>query len=363
MSASYPSAQMGSDANLTLADALDRLPKVELHCHIEGTMRLDTLVELAAKSGQALGTTDPAELYRYDSLDGFLRVFWIGQASLVTRDDWARLAYESVVDGAAHGIVYRESFFTPTRHLAAGQDLSDIIAGLEDGLAAGEAETGCRVMLICDMDRAYGGRAGLELAERLTEVRRAGDAERVIGMGMDSTELGVDPAEYLDAYRHAKAGGLHLTAHQGENSAASAIRYDVEVLGVERIDHGISILEDMSVVQLLVDRGIPITVCPISNVRIANAVARLEDHPWPRMAAAGLHLTLNSDDPAFIQSDLGEEYAELARAFGYDLEHMTAVALAGADATWMSPTEKAAVRARVRAGADELAGRITQGDR
>src|SRR4051812_28092284 len=183
---------MDSTELLTPAEALDRLPKVELHCHIEGTMRLETLVELAEKSGQGLGTTDPAELYRYGSLDGFLRLFWIGQASLVTRDDWARLAYESVLDASAHAIVYRESFFTPTRHLAAGQDLAVIINGLEEGLAAGEAETGCRVMLICDMDRAYGGRAGLELAERLTEVRRSGRAERVIGLGMDSTELGVD---------------------------------------------------------------------------------------------------------------------------------------------------------------------------
>ena len=142
-------------------------------------------------------------------------------------------------------------------------------------------------MLICDMDRAFGGLAGLELAERLTDVRRRGGAERVIGMGIDSTELGIDPAEYLEAYRHAKSAGLHLTAHQGENSPASAIRYDVEVLGVERIDHGFSILEDMSVARLLADRGIPITVCPISNVRIANLVERLEDHPWPRMAACG----------------------------------------------------------------------------
>ena len=208
---------------------------------------------------------------------------------------------------------------------------------------------------------AYGGHAGLELAERLTEVQRGGGAERVIGLGMDSTELGVDPAEYLGAYRHAKANGLRLTAHQGENSPASAIRYDVEVLGVERIDHGFSILHDMSVARLLADRGIPITVCPISNVRIANVVERLEDHPWPRMAAAGLHLTLNSDDPAFIQSDLGEEYAELARAFGYDFEHMTAIALAGLDATWLSTDEKVAVRSRVTSGADELGGQINHG--
>lgn len=347
---------MAADGNHTIAEALDLLPKVELHCHVEGTMRPETLVELAASSGQVLGTADSGDIYRFDSLDGFLKVFWLAQSCLRTRDDWARLAHESVVDGAAHGIVYRESFFTPARHLAGGQNLEEVVLGLEDGLAAGEQETGMTVMLICDMDRAYGGEAGLDLVERLAALRRRGKAQRVVGVGMDSTELGIDPAEYADAYRLARASGLRLTAHQGENSPASAIRYDVEVLGVERIDHGISVLEDPAVAQLLVDRGIPVTVCPLSNVRIANTVRRLEDHPWPRMAAAGLHLTLNSDDPAFISSNLGEEYVELARAFHYTFDEMVAVALAGVDATWLTDSEKAVLRARISTAALELEG-------
>jgi adenine deaminase len=340
--------------SLTLDEALDVLPKVELHCHIEGTMRRATLMELAARSGRSLPTSDSRLLYRFDSLDGFLRVFWLAQSCLETRDDWTRLAYESVVDGAAHGVVYRESFFTPTRHLASGQDLKDIVLGLESGLAAGENETGTRVMLVCDMDRAYGGQAGLALVERLVALRARGGARRVIGVGMDSTELGVDPADYADAYRLARTSGLHVTAHQGENSGPPAIRYDVESLGVERIDHGISVVDDPAVVELLVERGIPITVCPLSNVRIANSVSRLVDHPWPRMAAAGLHLTLNSDDPAFIESDLGEEYSALARAFGYGFDTMVQIALAGVDATWLTASEQAALRDRIRTAALEL---------
>jgi adenosine deaminase len=323
-------------------------------------MRPATLVELATRSGRALPRTDPDALYRFTSLDDFLDLFWLAQACLETRADWARLAYESVIDGAAHGVVYRESFFTPTRHLVAGQDLADIVLGLEEGLQAGQDETGTRVMLICDMDRAYGGAAGLELVERLIALHRQGGAERVIGVGMDSTELGIDPAEFAPAYRRAGASGLRLTAHQGENSPPTAIRYDVEVLGVDRIDHGISVLDDPAVADLLVARGIPITVCPLSNVRIANTVGRLEDHPWPRMAAAGLHLTLNSDDPAFIRSNLGEEYAALARAFDFGFETMTQIALAGVEATWLSGSDKAALRARVQAEAANLARGLEQ---
>ena len=172
---------------------------------------------------------------------------------------------------------------------------------------------------------------------------------------MDSTELGIDPAEYRDAYLLAGASGLRLTGHQGENSPPAAIRYDIEVLKVERIDHGFSVLDDPAVAELLIDRGIPITVCPGSNVTIGNLIPRLEDHPWPRMAAAGLHLTLNSDDPAFMQSDLGAEYAELARAFDYSFDEMVAIALAGVDATWLTASEQAALRSRIAAAATELA--------
>lgn len=353
---------MALDSSLTLDEALDRLPKVELHCHIEGTMRPEVLLELADRGGVALPSRDPKALYKYDSLNGFLKIFWLGQACLKTPDDWARLAYESVVDGAAHGVVYRESFFTPARHLADGQDLGDIIRGLESGLAAGEKATGTRVMLICDMDRAFGGSAGFGLVERLIELRRRGEAGRVIGVGLDSTELGVDPADYAPAYRLANAAGLHLTAHQGENGRPWLIRYDVEQLGVERIDHGIAAIDDPSICRLLVDRGIPLTVCPISNVRIANAVPRLEDHPWPKLAAAGVHLTVNSDDPAFIDSNLGEEYAALAHAFGYDFDAMVAISLAGVDATWLEAGAKAALRDRITTAASELRGAIKPAD-
>src|SRR5215212_5587525 len=215
-----------------LSAALDALPKVELHCHIEGTLRPSTLVELATANGIQLPTTDPAELYRYDSLDGFLDVFWLGQSTLAGRDDWARLAYESLIDGAAHGVVHRESFFTPARHLASGQDLAAILEGLEDGLAAAEAETGATCLLIADMDRAFGPAAGLAQTEQLVELRRSGarGVDRVIGVGMDSTELGIDPVTFLPAYRLAASAGLRLTAHQGENSPASAIVAALDVL-------------------------------------------------------------------------------------------------------------------------------------
>jgi adenosine deaminase len=297
---------------------------------------------------------DPEDLYRYGNLDDFLSVFWLVQESLADRDDWSRLAYESVIDGAAHGLAYRETFFTPARHLEMGQKLEDIVAGLAEGLAAAEQETEAQVMLIADIDRAYGGRAGEEMVEQLVDLKRRGKAERVIGLGMDSTELGVDPAQFLPAYKLARSAGFRLTAHQGENSPPSAIVFDVDELRAERIDHGISILEDPAATRHLVDRGIPLTVCPISNVKIANLYASVADHPWTVMRQAGLHLTLNTDDPAMIDDDLGKEYATLAAAHGYGFADMVEISLAGVDATWLADDQRRALRERIRAAAEEL---------
>lgn len=339
---------------MDLLEALDRLPKVELHCHVEGTMRPQTVADLAAKNGRTLPVERPEDLYHYGTLDEFLSVFWLVQESLADRDDWSRLAYESVIDGAAHGLVYRETFFTPARHLEMGQRLDDIVAGLEEGLTAAEEETGAQAMLIADMDRAYGGRAGSEMVERLAELKRTGKAERVIGVGMDSTELGVDPAEFLPAYRLARSAGFRLTAHQGENSPPSAIVFDVDELGAERIDHGISILEDSAATRHLVDMGIPLTVCPISNVKIANLYGSVSEHPWPAMRRAGLHLTLNTDDPAMIDDDLGKEYATLAEALGHDFADMVEISLAGVDATWLDADHRRRLRERIRIEAGEL---------
>jgi adenosine deaminase len=334
---------------LDIATALDRLPKAELHCHVEGTMRPATVVELAHQNGIELPTSDPTELYRYTSLDSFLEVFWLVQSTLAKREDWARLAYESILDGAAHGLVYRETFFTPARHLAAGQDLAEIVAGLAEGLDAAEQETGARAMLIAGIDRAYGGAAGREMVERLVELRRLGsaDTERVIGIGLDSTEQGVDPADFAEAFAVAGKAGLRRTSHQGETTPPSYIRAGLDLLGSERIDHGLTSMQDPELVRRLAGERIPLTVCPNSNVRIANAVPRLEDHSYPQMRAAGLLATLNTDDPALTDLDLGQEYRSVMAAFGFDWADMTAIALDGVEASWLDESDKRELAARV----------------
>lgn len=331
------------------ARALDALPKVDLHCHLEGTMRPATVVELARKNSVPLPTSDPRELYSYSSLDEFLTIFWLVQSTLADPDDWARLAHEAVTDSARHGVVHQECFFTPARHLAGGQSLASIIAGLGEGLAAAEAETGTSCRLIADMDRAFGPVAGRQLVEELVGLRAAGSpgTERVIGIGMDSTELGIDSTTYKPAYDLARAAGLRLTGHQGENSSAQQVEDCLDVLGLERVDHGVPVLDSPTLTARMADERIPITVCPTSNVVIAHCFDRLEDHVLPQMRAAGLLATVNTDDPAMSDLDLGKEYAAVARAFGWGWDEMVQVALDGIEACWLDESEKSDLRVQV----------------
>ena len=336
-------------------DAFDRIPKVELHCHVEGTVRSSTVLELARKAGRPLPVDDPAELYRYDSLDSFLSIFWLIQELLATPEDWARIAYESLVDAAAHGLRYREMFFTPARHLAAGQDLEGIVAGLTDGIEAAEAHHEVRCMLIADIDKAYGPEAGLELVEQVVDLRRAGRAERIIGIGADSTELGVDLGTFAPAFHMAAQAGLHRTCHAGEAVGAGPenIRVAVDVLGVERVDHGIAIVEDGALMGRLAAEHVPFTVCPTSNVVIANRYRSLEEHPLLEMRDAGLLVTINTDDPAMMELDLGREYRMVAEANGLGADEMGRLALEGVESTWLDASDRAAL---ARDFEDALAG-------
>ena len=328
-----------------MSDRFDAIPKVELHCHVEGTVRPSTVVELARKHGRKLPSEDPTELYRFESLDSFLAVFWLVQELIGDRDDWARVAYESIVDAAPHGLRYREMFFTPARHLAAGQPLGEIVAGLTEGIEAAERETGVRCALICDIDRAYGGAAATELAEGLTGLRRAGSADRVIGLGMDSTERGVDPRDFAPAYDIARAAGLRATGHAGEDTGPENIAAALDALDLERIDHGIAIVEDPELMARVAEARIPLDVCPTSNVVIANRFPTLADHPFRRMREAGLLVTINTDDPAMTDLDLGAEYRDVAGAMGYTFEEMCAIAIEGIEATWLGDEEQRALRA------------------
>jgi adenosine deaminase len=336
--------------------ALRALPKVELHCHLEGAIRPGTVTELARKNGVALPDGDIRDQYHYGSLEEFLSVFWLVQSVLADRDDWARLGYESVLDGAAAGRVYAEVFVSPARHLAAGQALRSVLEGLCAGLAAGDAEAGCLTRLIVNMDRGYGGEAGLQLVTELIELRRAGapGTDRVIGIGMDGTEVNVNPLSFAPAYREAAAAGLRRTGHQGQTAPAATIGVAAVGLGAERIDHGVTLIDDPDLVAFFADRRIPLTMCPTSNVVIARACSSVARHPLPALREAGVLVTLNTDDPALIDVDLAREYATCATAWQWDFGQMLQLSLDGVEASWLDDSGKRALSARIGEEAAKL---------
>jgi adenosine deaminase len=342
---------------ISVADASRVMPKVELHCHLEGTMRPSTLAELARLHGVDLGVPAAEDLYAFTDLTTFFQLFRAVQSVLRTRDDWARLAYESVIDSARANVIYREAFISPAYFLGGGQRIGDIIAGLANGLAVGETDTGVRTMLIGGIDRAFGPAAGVELVEGLIELRRrnAEGTDRLIGIGMDGIELGSAPSDYAQAFALAGRAGFHRTSHQGAEGPPSNITDALDILECERIDHGLAALDDPALTTRAHKEGIPFNVCPSSNLSVGRYPC-LHDHPFHAMRKAGLRATLNSDDPAFTRIDLADEYGIVAETFGLTWNEMLATALDAVEATWLSDDERRELTARINQYAASING-------
>jgi len=319
------------------------LPKVELHCHVEGTARASTVGELAAKHGVPLGVDDPDDLYIYESLADFLAAFGTVCSAFVEVEDFHRLAYEAAEDAAKAGTRYREMFFSPGFHLDRGVPFHTMWSGIVAGVADGETDHGVRTRLIMDVDKPKG--IGPALA--LLEFARTADRDLLLGVGGDSTERGLDHHMFEPLIKEAKNLGLKTCFHCGEDGPAENIQIMVEA-GLDRIDHGTHLLDLPDLVKRVVDEQIPLTSCPSSNAEI-GVVDSLEAHPFADQLAAGALMTLNSDDPAFFRFDLADEYERIATTFGYDHNAMVAIRDNAIDASWLDDTDKASLRTELGA--------------
>jgi adenosine deaminase len=314
------------------------LPKVELHCHVEGTARATTVAELAAKHQIPLGVDDPDDLYRYESLADFLNAFATVCSVFVDQSDFHRLAYEACHDAAAAGTRYREMFFSPGFHLDRGVPFHRMWDGLVSGIADGETDHGVRTRLILDVDKPK----GIGPAMALLEVARSLDRDLLIGIGGDSTERGVDHHMFKPLIAEAAKLGLKTCFHCGEDGPADNIAIMVDA-GVDRIDHGTRLLDLPELTKRVVDEQIPLTSCPSSNVEI-GIVDSLDAHPFADQLAAGALVTLNSDDPTFFRFDLADEFERVAATFNYSFDQMVAIRDRAIDASWLDETDKAALR-------------------
>ncbi|HZQ58757.1 MAG TPA: adenosine deaminase [Acidimicrobiales bacterium] len=317
------------------------LPKVELHCHVEGSARPSTIAALARRNGVDIGRRDPAELFRFTDLNQFLSVYDIVCRSLVTADDFHRIAYEALEDGARAGVRYREMFFSPGFVLKLGVPIETVWAGLSAGVEDATNDFPIRCRMILDVDKPSGPAHAMEMVS----FAAAQDRDRLVGVGGDSTERGIDHRVFGPAFAEAAGRGLRRTMHAGEDGPADNIRIAVEELGCERIDHGFRLLDDPELTALVASRRIPLTVCPISNKVIANVIGDVAEHPIARQRALGVLVTVNSDDPGMMGTDVRDDYEAVWRAFGWDLEAMEQLGFDAIDASWAPPDEKAALRA------------------
>ena len=328
--------------------ALDRgaPPSAELHIHIEGTIEPEHIVEMARRNGIALPTEDLDALrarYAFEDLASFLELHYSNLTVLKTERDFFELA-TGYLDRAKLANVRRaEIFFDPQTHLGNGVPLDVVMAGLTRALGRSEETHGISTDLIMCFLRDLGADAADEMLTAILPYR-----EHIIGVGLDSNEVGFGPELFVDVYARAAAEGLHLVAHAGEEGGPETVAETLELLKVERIDHGIRAMEDPAVVAMLRVQGVPITVCPLSNVAL-RAVDTMKDHPLPAMLAAGLVVTVSSDDPPYFGGYVDQNYRALVEELGMDDAQLERLALNSFDAAFISDADRDRWQAEVRA--------------
>ncbi|MGW5128353.1 adenosine deaminase [Streptomyces sp. NPDC004069] len=299
------------------------LPKAELHLHIEGTLEPELAFRLAARNGVELPYADTDALgkaYRFEDLQSFLNLYYELMAVLRTEQDFEDLADAYLARAAAQGVRHAEIFFDPQAHLARGVDMGTVVEGLWRALARSQERHGVSTHLIMCFLRDESAESAMETLDAAKPY-----LDRIVGIGLDSAEVGHPPAKFREVYEAAAALGLRRVAHAGEEGPPEYIRQALDALGVERVDHGLRCMEDPELVARLVRDRIPLTLCPLSNVRL-RAVDTLADHPLPAMLDAGLLCTVNSDDPAYFGGYVGENFHAVRDALGLSKDRLRELA-------------------------------------
>ncbi|MDY7117303.1 adenosine deaminase [Halomonas sp. SSL-5] len=298
-----------------MRDFLTRLPKAELHLHIEGALEPELMFTLAERNGVALpyATVEEARAaYDFSDLQSFLDLYYQGMSVLHTAQDFHDLAMDYFRRAHAEGVVHVEMHFDPQAHLARGVELSVVMEGLSLARREAARELGLSTALIMAFLRDRDAEEALRVLEEAAPYWEMLDA-----VGLDSAERGNPPEKFVEVFERARQLGIPRVAHAGEEGPPAYIRGALEHLGVCRIDHGVRCLEDPELVARLRDERVVLTVCPLSNVRL-KVVERLEEHPLPRLLAEGLNVTLNSDDPAYFGGGMLENFLACQRAFDWD---------------------------------------------
>lgn len=330
---------------MSIEDFINGIPKAELHVHIEGTFEPELMFEIAKRNNARIkykSVEEIREAYKFNNLQDFLDIYYKGAVILTEEEDFYDLTMAYLRKAVSQNVLHSEIFFDPQTHTGRGIKFSTVIDGIHKALKDARANLGISTKLIICFLRDLDESAAMKTLEEALAYR-----ERIIAVGLDSAEIGNPPSKFQEVFTRAREAGFLTVAHGGEEGPANYVREALELLKVSRIDHGNHCLDDDKLTEELIRRKIPLTVCPLSNLRL-KVVDRMEEHPLRRMMERGLLVTVNSDDPAYFGGYINENYLAITKALNLTEDDIYKLAKNSFEASFLEESIKDTMHARVR---------------
>ena len=322
---------------MDLTTLIQRIPKAELHLHIEGTLEPELMMSLAQRNGVTIPYASVDEIrdaYEFSDLQSFLDIYYAGAQVLIEEKDFHDLTWAYLERAANDNVRHVEIFFDPQTHTERSIGFDTVINGIYGALQDGERNLNITFELImCFLRHLSAADAMTTLEESLPH------KDRIRAVGLDSSEIGHPPAKFVDVFDRARHEGFLTVAHAGEEGPPEYIREALDLLKVERIDHGVRSLEDPALVARLVEEKVPLTVCPLSNVKL-RVFETLEEHNLKKLLDAGLCVTINSDDPAYFGGYIGENFLQTQQALELSADDIVTLARNSFTASFLTDKEK-----------------------
>ncbi|MGJ8716455.1 MAG: adenosine deaminase [Maribacter stanieri] len=320
-----------------LLKIIQGIPKAELHLHLEGSFEPELMFEIAKRNKITLpydSIESVKQAYKFNNLQEFLDIYYAGAQVLLHEQDFFDLTWAYLTKVHSQNVVHVEVFFDPQTHTDRGVSLDVVIKGIYRALEKGKSELNISFKLIMSYLRHLSEESAFETLEASLPYK-----DIIDGVGLDSSEMGNPPSKFEKVFKASAAQGYKLVAHAGEEGPSEYIWEALDILKVERIDHGNRCLTDEALVKRLVDEKIALTLCPTSNVAL-KVIQHMNEHPVAKMLDKGIMATIHSDDPAYFGGYMNENYFETAKALNLTLEQIQQLAINGFEASWLSESSK-----------------------
>ncbi|EKO3377027.1 adenosine deaminase [Vibrio fluvialis] len=327
-----------------MKEFIQQLPKVELHLHIEGSLEPELMFDLAQRNQIAIPFSSPDEVraaYQFSNLQSFLDIYYQGANVLIHEQDFFDLTWAYLLRCQQDNVMHTEIFFDPQTHTARGIAFETVINGITQALEKGQQELGISSQLIMCFLRHLSEADAMHTLQQALPYK-----DKIVGVGLDSSEQGHPPEKFQQVFRQAREAGFIAVAHAGEEGPALNIRNAIDLLGVQRVDHGVRCVEDAALVQELKQTRMPLTVCPLSNLKL-KVFTEMEQHNIVDLLRQGLCVTINSDDPAYFGGYMTDNFMAVANAHPMSHQELAQFTLNAIEASFISDAEKAHMNAKV----------------